>query len=142
MTERPHGSVAEEIAALAEALRSRVPRGDSAAADSTGERGAADAGAHGAGAKSSAGTSRSAEGACDCSCHHPHARVDACEICPVCRVIGALHTVSPSAVDALADLAKQAEVALRALAVDLQSRDEAPSTTAREDIVVDDLDDD
>lgn len=108
-----HGSVAEEIAALAEALRARrarpgaVPRG-------TAEDGPA-----------------------------PHVPgIDACGICPVCRLITTLHTVSPSAVSALADLAHQAELTLRTLAVELQRQEKETASSAREDIPVDDLGDD
>ena len=109
----PHGSVAEEIAALAEALRAR---------------------------------SRSGEGSAPDGVHHDHgpARapgLDTCEICPVCRMIAALHTVSPAAVTALADLAHQAEVTLRALASDLQTREGSGAAPTREDIPVDDLSD-
>ena len=110
------GSVAEEMAALAEALRARGPTGSGRRPDPGGE-----AGEH----------------------EHAHARpaaMEACEICPVCRTIAALHTVSPGAVSALADLAHQAEITLRALALDLQRRDEPGTQTAREDIPVEDLD--
>ena len=62
-------------------------------------------------------------------------------ICPVCRAIAALHTVSPGAVSALADLAHQAEVTLRLLAADLQQRQDAAPQPEREDIPVSDLDD-
>jgi hypothetical protein len=107
-TEGSHGTVAEEIAALAEALRMRA-----------------------------GGTERT----------HTHsdttAGIDVCEVCPVCRAIAMLHTVSPAAVTALADLAHQAEVTLRTLAADLAtSREESAATPPREDIPVDDLDHD
>lgn len=106
-----HGSVAEEIAALAEALRARR-----------------------------AGEGGRPEATRDES--HEHGRsLDTCEICPVCRAIAALHTVSPAAVSSLADLAHQAEVTLRALAVDLRTQAEPGTPAAREDIPVDDLGD-
>lgn len=112
-----HGSVAEEIAALAEALRSRRRS----------------AGAGGEAGEEERGSIRD---------EHAHASgIDACEICPVCRAISALHTVSPAAVTSLADLARQAEITLRALAVDLQARSEGDPTPTREDIPVDDLGD-
>ena len=113
-----HGSVAEEMAALAEALRARGPKGAGRRGDPDSER-------------------RHREHA-----HEPPASLQACEICPVCRTVAALHTVSPSAVSALADLAHQAEVTLRALAVDLQRREEPGEQPAREDIPVEDLDPD
>lgn len=108
-----HGSVAEEMAALAEALRARAPKG---AARQDGDA------------------------------HESHESMQACEICPVCRTIAALHTVSPSAVSSLADLAHQAEITLRALAVDLQRREQSGtgsgSESTREDVPVEDLDPD
>ncbi|MGA8047742.1 MAG: hypothetical protein WCA30_15895 [Dermatophilaceae bacterium] len=107
--DRP-GSVAEEIAALAEALRARSTR--------TGDDDPEGAGAG-----------------------HEHPSIDTCEICPVCRMMTVLHSVSPAAVVALADLAHQAEVTLRTLATDLQSaRTESEDPPARQDIPVDDLD--
>jgi hypothetical protein len=106
-TEGPHGTVAEEIAALAEALRMRA-----------------------------GGTERT-------HTHSDTPGIDVCEVCPVCRAIAMLHTVSPAAVTALADLAHQAEVTLRTLAADLAtSRDAGAATPPREDIPVDDLDHD
>lgn len=118
----PHGSVAEEIAALAEALRNRSRGGEGTTAPDG-------APGHGPGRDHA----------------HDAARppgIDACEICPVCRVISALHTVSPAAVTALADLVQQAEVTLRALASDLQTREASGAAPTREDIPVDDLSDD
>ncbi|MDO5501721.1 MAG: hypothetical protein Q4G67_00985 [Actinomycetia bacterium] len=119
-----HGSVADEIAALIEALRARTP------------------GAAASGAASDSGERRDdGEKAADaCECGQTHSRLDACQICPVCRALGALHTVSPATVGALADLAHQAEVTLRALAADLQRRNEPPGPTSRTDIRVEDLD--
>ncbi|HHU09943.1 MAG TPA: hypothetical protein GXZ60_08015 [Intrasporangiaceae bacterium] len=108
-----HGSVAEEIAALAEALRARRARPGAQ------PRGSAEDGP---------------------PPHQPG--IDACGICPVCRLITTLHTVSPSAVNALADLAQQAELTLRTLAVELQRQEKESATPAREDIPVDDLADD
>lgn len=104
------GSVAEEIAALAEALRARSARtrGDGAGGAAPG---------------------------------HDHPGIDTCEICPLCRMLTAIHTVSPAAVVALADLAHQAEVTLRTLATDLQAaRTESEDPPTRQDIPVDDLD--
>lgn len=115
----PHGSVAEEIAALAEALRSRSRDGSGSERAPDQDRGSARENDHD---------------------HGPG--IDTCEICPVCRAIAALHTVSPAAVTSLADLAHQAEITLRALASDLQTRGEGASASAREDIPVDDLGDD
>lgn len=111
-----HGSVAEEMAALAEALRARRPRQSARASDaSTGEP--------------------------DPLAGPPVDRLDTCEICPVCRAVAALHTVSPGAVSALADLAHQAEVTLRLLAADLTQQQSAAPQPEREDIPVSDLDD-
>lgn len=111
-----HGSVAEEMAALAEALRARAPRRDTTGAADGPESDGDNAG-------------------------HRHSEpLDTCEICPVCRSIAALHTISPGAVSALADLAHQAEVTLRALAMDLQRHQDPPADSTREDIPVDDLD--
>jgi hypothetical protein len=118
-----HGSVAEEIAALAEALRARRTPGAERSAAGTDP--AADPGA--------------APGEAPDEAHEHGRSIDACEICPVCRAIAALHTVSPAAVTSLADLAHQAEVTLRALAVDLRAHGEPDSPPAREDIPVDDL---
>lgn len=106
--DRP-GSVAEEIAALAEALRAR--------------------------------SARPGGGSTEGNSGHDHPGIDTCEVCPVCRLMAALHTVSPAAVVALADLAHQAEVTLRTLASDLQAaRAGSEETPSREDIPVDDLD--
>lgn len=118
-----HGSVAEEIAALAEALRARGRDGGGA------QRAGGEDEPPGAGA-----------GGEEEYRHRPG--TDACEICPVCRAIAALHTVSPSAVASLADLAHQAELTLRALAVDLRAREADTGAPAREDIPVEDLGDD
>lgn len=108
--DRP-GSVAEEIAALAEALRARSDR-----------------------------AGRDDDGA---ATGHHDPPIDTCEICPLCRLMTVLHSVSPAAVVALADLAHQAEVTLRTLAADLQSaRAGAEDPPARQDIPVDDLDGD
>lgn len=115
-----HGSVAEEIAALAEALRSRG-RGDP-----------------GGGPPRAQGEQ---EGSVRDDDHLHGGGMDACEICPVCRAIAAVHTISPAAVTSLADLAHQAEITLRALASDLQTRGEGGPAPAREDIPVDDLGD-
>lgn len=112
----PHGSVAEEIAALAEALRSRSRDGS----------GTERAPGHGGGSVRE-------------NDHDHGTGFDTCEICPVCRAIAVLHTVSPAAVTSLADLAHQAEITLRALASDLHTRGEGASAPAREDIPVDDL---
>ena len=101
------GSVAEEMAALAEALRARTPRWESAPP----------AGEHAAPAH-----------------EHDARRLDACEICPVCRALSALHTISPATVTAMADLAQQAEGVLRALAVDLQRRQEPAEDVDVEEI--------
>lgn len=123
----PHGSVAEEIAALAEALRTRSRGGEEAAPDGVPGHGPGRAHTH------------------DHDHHRDRAQppgIDACEICPLCRMIAALHTVSPAAVTALADLVHQAEVTLRALASDLQAREESGAAPRREDIPVDDLDGD
>ena len=117
-----HGSVAEEIAALAEALRSRG-------------RSEAGTGARAGGGRGAAG--EEPDSARDDHAHPPG--VGACEFCPVCRAIAARHTVSPAAVTSLADLARQAEITLRALAVDLPARSEGAPTPPREDIPVDDL---
>ena len=119
----PHGSVAEEIAALAEALRAR-------ARDGAGPPPAASA------------DDRPEPGTGGAQEHRHRLGMDACEICPVCRAIAALHTVSPSAVASLADLAHQAELTLRALAVDLRAREAETGAPAREDIPVEDLGDD
>lgn len=107
--DRP-GSVAEEIAALAEALRARsTRRGDD---DPEGSEPG-----------------------------HRHPSIDTCEICPVCRLMTVLHSVSPAAVVALADLAHQAEATLRILATELQTaRSESEDPPPRQDIPVDDLD--
>lgn len=116
-----HGSVAEEVAALVEAIR--------------------------------AGSSKSREGRSqsrrpehvedgECTCAGDLTGIDTCQICPVCRAIAALHTISPTAVNALADLAHQAEVTLRALAADLRRQQGEPAAPAREDIPVTDLDED
>ncbi|MCA1781644.1 MAG: hypothetical protein ABR500_15450 [Dermatophilaceae bacterium] len=127
-----YGSVAEEIAALAEALRARSRGGDGGPA----------------GASGTGGDHGDDHGHGDTNDHdrdhdrHSGTGIDACEICPVCRAIAALHTVSPAAVTSLADLAHQAEVTLRALASDLRMREEGTSAPAREDIPVDDLGDD
>lgn len=135
------GSVAEEMAALAEALRSRAPKPARRPVSATGRGAGADAGdkhqdAHGPQDGPSQDTHSSHYGP------RQAGAVDACEICPVCRTIAALHTVSPSAVSALADLAHQAEITLRALAVDLQRREESGGEPTREDIPVEDLDTD
>lgn len=116
-----HGSVAEEVAALVEAIRA-----------GSSKRGAPSAG--------SAPTDHGARGDCTCACEHTS--LDVCQICPLCRAIGALHTISPTAVSALADLAHQAEVTLRALATDLHQQQGEPPAPAREDIPVTDLDED
>ena len=133
-----HGSVAEEIAALADALRARTFEGG----------GPAGAGARrteqdgGRGPQHEHGHEHEHDAAHE---HDARARgpaMCACDICPVCRAIALLHTVSPTAVTALADLAHQAELTLRALAEDLQARGEDGFAPPREDIPVDDLGDD
>lgn len=106
-----HGSVAEEMAALAEALRARRSQ--------------------------SGGDTRERPSSLD----DPAAEhLETCAICPVCRAIAALHTISPSAVSALADLAHQAELALRVIATDLATHQDTAPQPEREDIPVDDLD--
>lgn len=116
-----HGSVAEEVAALVEAIRAGNSKRRAEGAESR-------------------RTEHAEQGACTCECDH--AGIDVCEICPVCRAVGALHAISPTAVSALADLAHQAEVTLRALAADLHRQQGEPATPAREDIPVTDLDED
>lgn len=115
-TEDPgYGSVADEIAALAEALKARRPRSGGAAPGDPRPR---------------------PESLEDLPAEH----LDVCGICPLCRAVSALHTVSPNAVNALADLAHQAEVVLRVIASDLaQQRQESAAPPEREDIPVDDL---
>lgn len=136
------GSVAEEMAALAEALRSRAPKA------ARGRTGSATGEGAGADPRLRHQDSHDPQDDHHHDTHNSHhgprhgGAVDACEICPVCRTIAALHTVSPSAVSALADLAHQAEVTLRALAVDLQRREESGGEPTREDIPVEDLDTD
>jgi hypothetical protein len=104
------GSVADEIAALAEALRARSTRARASEPE-------------------------------DAAPGHDHHAIDTCEICPLCRLMTVLHSVSPSAVVALADLAHQAEVTLRTLAADLQAARAGPEgPPARQDIPVEDLD--
>lgn len=115
-----HGSVAEEIAALAQALRARAPRRDHGSPADEDDIGA------------------------DAHNRQDH-HIDTCGFCPVCRSIAALHSVSPAAVSALADLAQQAEVALRVLATDLQRQQGQqgqhgqPEGARREDIPVEDI---
>lgn len=116
-----HGSVAEEVAALVEAIRAGGSR-------SRGER------------SRTGQTDPVEDGACTCGADR--SGIDACQICPVCRAIAALHTISPTAVGAFADLAHQAEVTLRALAVDLQRQRSESGPPEREDIPVNDLDED
>ena len=116
-----HGSVAEEVAALVEAIRAGGSRSRS-------ER------------PRSEQTDRVEDGACTCDADH--SAVDVCQVCPVCRAIAALHTISPTAVSALADLAHQAEVTLRALAADLHRQRSEPAPPEREDIPVNNLDED
>lgn len=112
---RGYGSVAEEMAALAEALRARRPRTEHAATGDPRER------------PSSLGDP-------------PSEHIDACGICPICRAIAALHTISPNAVNALADLAHQTELVLRVIATDLATHQDPSPEPEREDIPVDDLD--
>lgn len=134
-----HGSVADEIAALAEALRVRGRGAAATAAQGFSSSGSFEQGQEGDEAQRSGGAEQGSAG--DPAHTHPPG-MDACEICPVCRAIAALHTVSPAAVTALADLVHQAEVTLRALATDLQTRQSHDSAPQREDIPVDDLADD
>lgn len=120
-----HGSVAEEVAALVEAIRAGSRRGEQTAGSARSDH------EPGKGGKRA-----------DCTCDCEHTTLDVCQICPVCRSIGALHAISPTAVSALADLAHQAEVTLRALAVDLHQQQGEPAAPPREDIPVTDLDED
>ena len=131
-----HGSVAEEIAALVEALRAggrREGMGEQSSTGSTRSRAPRAAG------DAPEGQDEESAAAATCTCDHT--TIDACEICPVCRAIAALHTVSPGAVNALADLAHQAEITLRTLAADLRRQSEQ-AAAPREDIPVSDLDED
>lgn len=139
-----HGSVAEEIAALVEALRAggrREGMGEQSTGGSTGGTGSTRSRAPGAADEAAEGQDEEPAAAKTCTCDCDHTTIDACEICPVCRAIAALHTVSPGAVNALADLAHQAEITLRTLAADLRRQSEQ-AAAPREDIPVLDLDED